>query len=277
MDETNGTTPSPTDRRTRETGSRHERYHSLDGSERPVDLGVFDRSAKFDRSANHVVFDRPADPEVSIVVPARNEERYLPASLASLAAVETGRSYEVIVVDGNSDDRTRDIARSSGARLVEGTDRSIADGRNRGARRANGTWLCFVDADTVVRPAYVDEMIDLVTDESIVGASSRCRMHGWRSIPMQWTINRLFPRLRRPILPGFNLVVSRETFERVGGFPDVPNEDTAFSRVLAREGRLVYHPDVLVETSARRIFESGLAGTIYHYLRLDFHRLRREY
>ena len=100
---------------------------------------------------------------------------------------------------------------------------------------------------------------------------------GIRAKPMQVVINRLFPHLSRPILPGFNLVVPRNAYERSGGFPDVPNEDTALGRRLARIGETASHPDCLVETASRRFREQGLTGTTYHYVRLDLGRFRADY
>jgi glycosyltransferase involved in cell wall biosynthesis len=228
------------------------------------------------------------DPHVSVVVPAKEEAAYLPSCLDSLRDQRTDREYEVLVVDGDSDDASAAIAREYGATLVEQQDGesnsgadsalSIADARHRGAERASGDWLAFVDADTEVRPDYLDEMLAFARREDLAGASSRCRMVGpARAKAMEATINHVFPRLDRPVLPGFNCVVRRDAYFDVGGFPDVPNEDTAFSRKLGRERPTGYHPDVLVETSARRIAELGLTRTLYHYLRLDWHRIRAEY
>lgn len=216
-------------------------------------------------------------PTVSVVVPARNEAEYLSATLRSLRAQTTDRSYELVVVDGNSEDRTPEIAREFGVRLVSGPGSAIGQGRHLGARAADGEWLAFVDADTLVVPDYIDAMLEYVREEGLSAASSRCRMRGGRATLMQAVINHVFPRLERPILPGFNFFVERGAYEDAGGFPDVPNEDTAFSRQLARSEPTGYVPDVLVETSPRRISESGLTGTLWHYARLDWGRYRAGY
>jgi glycosyltransferase involved in cell wall biosynthesis len=227
-----------------------------------------------------------SDPEVSVVVPTKDEAAYLPGCLDSLRDQRTECDYEVLVVDGDSDDGTAELAREWGATVVEQPElgagnystSGIADARHRGAERADGDWLAFVDADTVLVPGYLDAMLHFAGREGLAGASSRCRMVGpARATVMQATINRVFPRLDRPVLPGFNCVVRREAYFDVGGFPDVPNEDTAFSRTLGRKLATGYHPEVLVETSARRIAELGLTGTLVHYLRLDWHRIRAEY
>jgi glycosyltransferase involved in cell wall biosynthesis len=214
---------------------------------------------------------------ISFVVPARNEADYLPNCLRSLAHLETDHEYETIVVDGDSEDRTPAIAREHDARLVEGPGESIGTGRARGAEHAEGEWLAFVDADTVVEPDYVEEMLEFVDAHDLDAATSRCRMDGRRSTLVQATINRVFPRLEYPILPGFNFFVNRSVYEAAGGFPDVPNEDTAFSRRLARKYDTAYHPKVLVETSGRRIHEWGLTGTLLHYVWLDLWRITADY
>ena len=95
--------------------------------------------------------------EVSITVPARNEEASLGDCLRSLVA-QTGMAFEIIVVDDGSTDRTREIAESfAGIRVMSapplppgwtGKNNAVAAG----AAAARGTWLLFTDADTVHLP-----------------------------------------------------------------------------------------------------------------------------
>jgi glycosyltransferase involved in cell wall biosynthesis len=217
-------------------------------------------------------------PTVSFVVPARNEADYLPATLASIREQRTERPYKVIVVDGGNSDGTVDAVAEGGARVVHQNEGGIAAGRHLGAAHARGDWIAFVDADTVVRPEYLDAMLEFVEREGLDAASSRCRIAGPRRAKlMEWTINYAFPRLSRPILPGFNFFVERTTYRDAGGFPSVPNEDTAFSRRLGTVAETGYCPQVLVESSGRRIAASGLTGTLYHYLRLDWGRVTADY
>ena len=91
--------------------------------------------------------------KVSIVVPAFNEERLLAGSLAAIreamgAFDEEGWTSELIVCDNNSSDRTAEIARAAGARVVFEPRNQIARARNTGAAQAGGDWLVFVDADS---------------------------------------------------------------------------------------------------------------------------------
>ncbi|MCU4742910.1 glycosyltransferase [Halobacteria archaeon AArc-m2/3/4] len=223
---------------------------------------------------------RPTDPDVSVVVPAANERDYLRGTLASIRDLDTAYAYETIVVDGDSTDGTRSIAAEYDTRILEQEGTGIGAARHQGALAADGEWLAFVDADTVLRANYLTRLLGFVEAEGLAAASSRCRITGpLRAKLMEATINHVFPRLEYPILPGFNFFVRRAAYERTGGFPNVPNEDTAFSRALARDYGLPtgYCPTVLVESSGRRIADHGLTGTLWHYGRLDVGRVRSGY
>ena len=87
--------------------------------------------------------------KVSIIVPAFNEERLLGGSLAAIREAMTAfEGAELIVCDNNSTDRTAEIARAAGARVVFEPVNQIARARNTGAAQASGDWLLFVDADS---------------------------------------------------------------------------------------------------------------------------------
>src|SRR5437899_8602523 len=109
--------------------------------------------------ATQIVASRPL---VSVIVPARNEEANLATCLASLVS-QTGVSFEIIVVDDHSADRTQEIAVSfsetpgNNVRVINspplpqgwtGKNNAVAAG----ARAARGDWFLFTDADTVHLP-----------------------------------------------------------------------------------------------------------------------------
>jgi glycosyltransferase involved in cell wall biosynthesis len=106
-----------------------------------------------------------AIPEVSIIVPARNEEAILGDCLASLTA-QTGVAFEIIVVDDSSADRTREIAQSF-AKVRVISPEPLPDGwtgKNNavvaGAKEARAPWLLFTDADTVHLPGSLARALD---------------------------------------------------------------------------------------------------------------------
>jgi glycosyltransferase involved in cell wall biosynthesis len=91
---------------------------------------------------------------ISVIIPAFNEERYLPATLQAVKKsalhleAREGVRTEVIVVDNNSADDTVPVARSLGARITTEPERNIGRVRNCGAATAQGKVLVFLDADT---------------------------------------------------------------------------------------------------------------------------------
>jgi glycosyltransferase involved in cell wall biosynthesis len=114
--------------------------------------------------------------KISVVVPAFNEERLLPESLRSIrAAMEAldrrGWASELIVCDNNSADRTAEIARAAGARVVFEPVNQISRARNAGAAAAGGDWIFFVDADS--QPS-----IELFADAAEAIAGGRCLAGG---------------------------------------------------------------------------------------------------
>jgi glycosyltransferase involved in cell wall biosynthesis len=105
--------------------------------------------------------------QISVVVPAFNEERLLAESLRSICRAMAvfaarGWSAELIVCDNNSEDRTAEIARAAGARVVFEPVNQIARARNTGAAHAAGEWLIFVDADSCPSPELFAEAADAI-------------------------------------------------------------------------------------------------------------------
>ncbi len=126
-----------------------------------------------ERGANGIDWDGV---KISVVVPAFNEERLLPESLKSIRAAMAafgarGWLSELIVCDNNSTDRTAEIARAAGARVVFEPFNQIARARNTGAAHADGNWLVFVDADS--RPS-----IELFADAADEIEGGRCLAGG---------------------------------------------------------------------------------------------------
>jgi glycosyltransferase involved in cell wall biosynthesis len=86
--------------------------------------------------------------DLSVIVPARNAEHLLEDCLRSIVASQV---REVIVVDGNSTDRTVEMARRHGARVLSDGGRGLPAARLMGARAAQAPWLAMIDADVVLR------------------------------------------------------------------------------------------------------------------------------
>jgi glycosyltransferase involved in cell wall biosynthesis len=208
---------------------------------------------------------------LSIIVPAYNEEAFLAATLKALhaAAAGVGGDYEMIVVDDGSTDRTAEIARELGARVVAVHVRQIAAARNAGARAAGGEVLVFVDADTIVPPAVLAQAVAAIRGGA-VGGGAAVKMttgHPWWAEAMM-TAASWFMRTAR-WAAGCFIFARRDAFIRAGGFDEryFASEEIHLSRALKRLGRFVMMPDAVI-TSGRKADAFSFSQTVWQFLRL---------
>lgn len=209
---------------------------------------------------------------ISFVIPAYNEEKYLPATLRALfdSAKAVGEPFEVIVADDASTDRTSDVAREFGARVVATNNRQIAATRNAGARDARGDTFFFVDADTLANPTAIRFALRALGNGAVGGG---CLFRYDEPVPL-WTravypFTMLACRMAK-IVGGCFLFCTREAYTAVGGFCEqmFAAEELEFMRALKRLGRFVV-PRPVVVTSARKIHQltaRGIAKLIAHGL-----------
>ncbi|MGH3392423.1 MAG: glycosyltransferase family 2 protein, partial [Actinomadura sp.] len=124
--------------------------------------------------------DRPGDvaadgarPRFSVVVPALNESACIAECLRSLADQDFTGSWEVIVVDNNSTDRTAEIAASLGATVVTEPRRGVCQARQRGTEVARGEIIVSTDADTTFSPTWLSAI-----DRTFAGRPGRVAVAG---------------------------------------------------------------------------------------------------
>lgn len=211
--------------------------------------------------------------DVSVIIPALNEEGYIENTLKSVRKQKTSLDYEVIVADNNSEDRTVEIAEKYADRVVVARRKGVWFGRNAGAKKSKGKLLVFVDADTTIPTNYLQVVSAVLEDEEISGLS--CAFEFDQRSRMLDAIQELSNSyllfkgmIGKGEILGFNNAVSRKTFFQVGGFPNKPMEDGAFARKLWRKGRVIYLPEPHVITSARRISKNGAVTTAVYYANL---------
>lgn len=97
----------------------------------------------------------------SIVIPSLNEEKYLPLLCKDLAA-QTFTDFEVVHVDGQSDDQTvtkvKAFSKHFPLTQLTATKRNVSYQRNLGGQHAQGTWLIFMDADNRIPPTFLEDI-----------------------------------------------------------------------------------------------------------------------
>ena len=207
---------------------------------------------------------------LSIVMPALNEARNLARLLPCVLA--TCPQAEVIVVDGNSVDESRDvISRFPRVRfLVSAPGR--AQQMNAGARVARGAILLFLHADTILPPGTQAAIREALADPEVIGGRFDVRFDSARPIfRIIAALMNLRSRLSGISTGDQALFVRRCVFEDLGGYPDIPlMEDIAFARLLKRRGRLA-SLRTRVTTSARKWEREGVLRTILLMWRLRFY------
>ncbi len=194
---------------------------------------------------------------LSVVIPAYNESQFIGETIQAVgqAMHDAGiSSYEIIVADDDSTDDTAEIARSLDAKVVKSGKRNIGATRNRGAESAEGGYLLFVDADTLINSQNVLEMM-LAFENGFIGGGTTVH---WSEPCGKWTINvglGLWNRVSKLFsLPaGSFLFVTREAFQNAGGFDEefFVSEELQLAKKLKRLGRLTILKTPIV-TSPRK-------------------------
>ncbi len=219
--------------------------------------------------------------EVSVIVPARNEEANLARCLSSLVG-QQGVSYELSVVDDHSTDATRDIARSFPAHVIE-ADALPADWSGKcnacwtGAKVATGKWLLFTDADTRHTPESIASGWREAEQcgAALLSYSPRQEVHGVAERALMPVIfaelaANFRPReVSDPASPaaaanGQYLLIRRDAYDAVGGHAAVARtilEDVELARRVKRAGyRLQFRLSDMVSTRMYRSFPQMWEG-----------------
>lgn len=199
-------------------------------------------------------------PEVSVIVPARNEEACLGACLESLLGQE-GVSFEVVVVDDGSTDRTREIASSFPSVTALAADPLPTGWCGKpnacatGGRHARGDWLLFTDADTVHLPGSLARSLREAREHR-VALLSYSPAQELRGLAQRAVMPVIFAELasfyrpaevndplsRAAAANGQYMLIAREAYDAVGGHAAVATsllEDVALAQAVKRSGRKI--------------------------------------
>lgn len=178
--------------------------------------------------------------KLSVVIPTRNEEKYLPRCIAALktsASSLPDLTLEIIVVLNRCSDATESIARQSGCVVVVEDAKNLAKIRNAGIAQATGDFIVTIDADSIAAPTLLPQVVTALQNPSIVGG-------GILILPERWSLGIACTGLAVGLLLLWYRVsvgvffARRADFVTLGGFNEalLSIEDIDFARRLRAHG-----------------------------------------
>lgn len=204
----------------------------------------------------------------NIIIPTLNEEKYLPLLLKSIRK-QNFQDYEIIVADAGSQDKTLEIAKKYGCKIIKGG--SVAKGRNEGAKIAQGNILLFLDADVVlISSDFLEELLKKFRKRNLDVASFPVFPKGNVVDKIVYGIYNFWARLTQSFLAHATevILIKKEIHQRIGGFDEEIKiaEDHAYVRKASKFGKYGFLKIEPVLTSARRFERDGRFKTYLKYL-----------
>ena len=213
---------------------------------------------------------------LSFVIPAYNEEAYLPGCLESVLSQTRDLEHitEIIVVNNASTDNTRDVAlRYPGVRVVDEPRKGLTFARQAGFAASTGSLIANVDSDCRLTPGWVASVLRAFDGDPTLAALSGPLVY-YELTPGQrflvqvfyvtafatYVINRYILRVGS-MVQGGNFVLSRAALESIGGFNTTISfygEDTDIARRVNAIGKVRFTFNLKMLSSARRLKQEGI-------------------
>jgi len=210
--------------------------------------------------------------KVSVVIPAYNEEQCLPDTLdrISKALAAAACPSEIIVVDNDSQDKTKQIAEAFGAKIFLEKEHKISRVRNTGAENSTGDILIFIDADTLVPDTLFQKITAAFEDEKCFGGAVAVEYEGFQRSWMKYYLaGWKFCGTVFNMAQGAAQFCRKSVFEKLEGYDETifMGEDVEFYWRLSKfakrnQGYLHFIEHTKVITSARRFDKMGLWKTL---------------
>jgi glycosyltransferase involved in cell wall biosynthesis len=213
---------------------------------------------------------------LSFVVPAYNEEAYLPACLESILAQtgELGDAVEIIVVNNASSDHTLQVAMGyAGVRVVDEPRKGLTFARQAGFAASTGELIANVDSDSRLTEGWVKTVLkEFAAEPKLVALSGPFIYYDMSpsqrvSVRVFYLIAYLVYAVNRWVLragsmvQGGNFVLRRSALEQIGGFNTAISfygEDTDIARRMNQVGKVKFTFELKMFSSARRLKKEGM-------------------
>lgn len=205
---------------------------------------------------------------ISIIIPALNEEKYLPILLKQIRKQDLV-DYEIIVADADSHDKTKEIAQDFGCKIVKGGLPPYA--RNQGAKAAKGNIFLFLDADNIyLAPNLLNDLLVKFQKRNLDIACFPIFPDGNRFDYFAYKIYNIWVSLTQNFLPHATnaILVKKEIHTKIKGFDEQIKiaEDHDYARRAAKFGSFGFIKTKPALTSARRFITDGRIKTYSKFL-----------
>ncbi|MEM3374320.1 MAG: glycosyltransferase [Candidatus Woesearchaeota archaeon] len=220
---------------------------------------------------------------ISFIIPTLDEEKNIERVVSQFNVLKGKFSYEVIVADGGSKDKTRQIAKKLGCKVFKNNrkNQNIAKNRNLGAKHAKGTILVFCDADTQIKnPVFFCKIVlNKLKNKNIVAGVPKIRVFPKEEKKedkiflklLNYFVEKSF-KSKYPMASGQCQIIKKTAFEKVNGYNENLSygEDADIFLRLGRIGKLYFFSNLIVYESPRRYRKWGypklITNAISNYL-----------
>lgn len=212
----------------------------------------------------------------SIIIPTLNEEKYLPRLLTSLSK-QNHKNFEIIIVDGNSQDKTKEKAKEFNNKFdiyfFENSRKNVAYQRNFGANKAKGDYLVFLDADAGILPTFIKKLDKFITSKKGLVfvpymGSDRNDTQTKMIFSFINVIIETSQNVGKPFSAGGAIVFERNFFNKIGGFNEkvfISEDHELIQRAFKWGIKAKFMKGVKVNFSLRRMKKEGRLQLFYKY------------
>ena len=171
-------------------------------------------------------------PKISIIIPTYNESQHLPLLLSDLSISK--EEAEIIIVDCNSEDKTRDIAKLYGSKIYKSKKKNRGLQLNIGAKKATGKWFIFIHADSRLREGWLKKVKSVIRHDDNSVYFFKFKINNKKII---YRLLEIVVNLRSYIFQDpygdQGLLIRRETYFKNKGYRKIPlMEDIDFIKRL---------------------------------------------
>ena len=216
--------------------------------------------------------------KLSIIIPTYNEEEYLPKLLYSIKKQEF-KDYEIIIADAGSTDSTKEIAKLSCTKVINGGLPAV--GRNNGAKIAEGEYLLFLDSDVVLSAGYLESAIEEFEEKELgIAITQIIPLSDSNVDKALHKFANFFMKRAESIKPHgagcYGILTTKILHEKAKGFDEELDfgEDSDYIERIAKIStfKVLRNPRLLVST--RRLEKEGLKDLAFKYTKSTIYDFR---